>query len=213
MKLGLSLVGISHLVHKQRWPISRSYTTCKENYSNVLLPRLTKNFNVEVYLTTYESSEQKNIIDFYKPTKYQFLPFSNSHQIVTFIKSIEQLQGQNLDYVLITRFDINFNKGKIEQLKVVLDKINFLCKEKDHWDNYNFVNDCVYFLPSKYLAPLKQACFRLLEHPPRPGLMDMHGLYKFITQVVGPEQISFMTDEPLLSSGNEIYELKRLNID
>ena len=37
MKLGVSLVGISHLIHNNRWPISRSYLDCKDNFTEEIL--------------------------------------------------------------------------------------------------------------------------------------------------------------------------------
>lgn len=210
MKLGICLVGISHLVHNQRWPISRSYIDCKDNYTEELLNPLAK-FDTKVYLTSYLSSETHNIIDFYKPESCQFFNIKNSHQIKTFIKSIEQIEEENLDYVLFTRFDIFFNKGKLKELTFNLNKFNFLCREKDHWDNMRFVNDCIYFLPFKYILKLKKACISLLSNPPRPGLMDMHGLYKALNLYIGKEDVCFMTEEHHLSSGNSIYELKRRN--
>ena len=74
-----------------------------------------------------------------------------------------------------------------------------------------FVNDCIYFLPFKYILKLKKACISLLSNPPRPGLMDMHGLYKALNLYIGEEDVCFMTEEHHLSSGNSIYELKRRN--
>ena len=210
MKLGICLVGISHLIHDQRWPISRSYLDCKDNYTEELLKPLAK-FDIKVYLTSYLSSETGNIIDFYKPEACQFLNLKNSHQIKTFIKSIELIEDEKLDYVMFTRFDIFFNKGKLKELNFDLNKFNFLCREKDHWDDMNFVNDCVYFLPFAYLLKLKKACITLLSNPPRPGLMDMHGLYKSLINFIPKEGINFLTDEHFLSSKNSIYDLKRRN--
>ena len=209
MKLGICLVGISHLIHDQRWPISRSYLMCKDNFTEEILKPLSK-FDIKTYLTTYMSSETCNIIKFYKPEACQFINFKNSHQIKTFIMSIEQIERDNLDYVLFTRFDITFNKGKLKTLNFDLNKFNFLCREKDHWDNLKFVNDCIYFLPFSMVRRLKQACLHLLDHPPRPGLMDMHGLYNSLTQYMDPDKINFMTEDHHLSSGNDIYNLVRI---
>ena len=57
------------------------------------------------------------------------------------------------------------------------------------------------------LPDLKLASVSLLLNPPRPGLMDMHGLYDIISQRV---KTNFMIDEHYLSSGNDIYSLKRI---
>lgn len=211
MKLGISLVGISHLIGNQRWPISRSYLDCKENYTNVFKQSMSKVMEVTAYTTTYSSSESQNILEFYKPKKHLFLDFVSSHQILTFIKSLELLEDEQLDYLLITRFDIHFDLLSLKSLKFDLTKFNFLCKEKDHWDNYKFVNDCFYFLPFNLLKELKNASIDLYNNPPRPGLMDMHGLYTPLAKIIGEGKIHFMTDEHHLSSGNSIYTLKRRN--
>lgn len=209
-KLGINLVGISHLIGGQRWPVSRSYLDCKDNFTNQILEPLSKRFDCKTYVTTYNSNESNNIIDFYKPSKHQFLKLEYSHQIVTFLLNLHMLEHEDLDYLLITRFDIHFNDS-LKNLNFDLNKFNFLCKEKDHWDSNRFVNDCVYFLPFKMLNQLQQACKELYENPPRPGLMDMHGLYSTIEKIIGPENINFATSEHYLSSNNHIYTLKRRN--
>lgn len=206
-KLGISLVGISHLIHNARWPVSRSYEYCHENFFNEIVNPLSKKFVCDINITTYISNKYSDIISTYKPTSFQFLPLTNSHQIRTFIKAIDQIEHTDLDYVLFTRFDMLFQPGKLKTLNIDINKFNFLCKEKDHWDSHHFVNDCFYFLPYKMLPELKQASIELYNNPPRPGLMDMHGLYDKLANKV---KINFMTDDHHLSSGNSIYTLKRV---
>jgi len=211
MKLGLCLVGISHLIHTQRWPTSRSYLKNKDGFTESLYKPLLQNFNVKTYFTTYVSSEAGNIIEFYKPEACQFLNFKNSHQIKTFIKSIELIEEEDLDFVLFTRFDLCFNKEEMKKLNFNLTKFNFLCKEKDWWETYKFTNDCFYFLPKAFLPELKKACIELYMYPPRPGLMDMHGLYNKLTNHVSADKINFMTDEHHTSSATKLYDVLRVH--
>lgn len=210
-RIGISLVGISHLLGNQRWPISRSYLDCKDNFYEKIMSPLKDRMDVSLYLTTYDSIEKDNILNFYKPKKFEFLNLEHSHQILTFIRSLELLQQEHLDYIIITRFDIFFLNDVLKSLNFNLNNFNFLCKEKDHWDNFKFVNDCFYFLPFKYINSLITASYELYHIPPRPGLMDMHGLYTPLNNIIGNENISFLTNEPHLSSGNSIYTLKRRN--
>lgn len=209
-RLGISLVGISHLTGNQRWPVSRSYLDCKENFLTHLLYPLEKKMEVKVYTTTYTSTESDNILNFYKPKKHQFLKLETSHQIITFLLNLYMLEKQDLDYLLITRFDIFFNEA-FKQLQFDFNKFNFLCKEKDHWENYRFVNDCFYFLPYSMLGDLLVACKELYDNPPRPGLMDMHGLYSPLIKIIGDNNVNFLTQEHYLSSNNPVYTLKRRN--
>lgn len=212
MNLGILLTGISHLTHNERWPIPRSYISCKQNYIDELYTPLSKKFKqCKVFLATYKSSESENILNFYNPSKYIFLDSVNSHQIKTFISGLDLIEDcSGIDYFIITRFDIFFNPGQLSKLKFDLNKFNFLCKEKDYWESHQFVNDCFYFLPKKYLPHLKLSCQQLLLNPPRPPLMDMHGLYKWMKQNIQEYNINFLSDSHYNSGGNEIYSLKRL---
>jgi len=85
MKLGISLVGISHLIGNQRWPISRSYLDCKENYTNVLKQSMSRVMEVTAYTTTYNSSESQNILEFYTPKKHLFLDFVSSRSLTLIV--------------------------------------------------------------------------------------------------------------------------------
>jgi hypothetical protein len=209
--IGINLVGISHLLHNQRWPISRSYLECKENFLQELHTPIKKLYNVKNYITTYISSESQNILDFYKPEKALLLNYNKSHQINTFISSIQMLENEKLDLVIITRFDMLFKPNALVKLVIHGEKFNFLCKEKDHWDNFNFVNDCFYILPFSMIPCLKQACLDLLNNPPRPGLMDMHGLYKCLLKYLPADKINFLINDHYLSTDNPLYTLKRYN--
>lgn len=206
-KLGISLVGISHLIHNERWPVSRTYESCFGNFQTEVVEPLSKKFRLETHITTYTSPKYSDIIEKYKPVSFQFLPLQKSHQILTFIKAIDQLENSNLDFVLFTRFDISFHPGKLKTLDINPNRFNFLCKEQGYWESHHFVNDCFYFVPYDMLPELKQACLELYRNPPRPGLMDMHGLYDKISNKV---KVNFMTQEHFLSSNNDIYTLKRV---
>ena len=211
MKLGISLVGISHLVHDKRWPVNRSYETCYQNFFDEIYNPLKKKFNIDIYTTTYYSGKEQDIINTYKPKTSLFLTMENSHQIKTFLKALELIEKEKTDFHIFTRFDIFFNKDKIKNLNIDLNKFNFLCKEKDYWKSHEFVNDCFYVFNARFVPQLKKACINLLNNPPRPGLMDMHGLYSFLFKDESVRySLHFMTDEHHLSGGNSIYTLKRL---
>ncbi len=206
-KLAISLVGISHLIHSERYPINRTYLNCFDNYTEELLNPLNKKFDISVHLTTYMSEKAADIIDKYSPTTCQFLQLKNSHQIITFLKAIEQIETVDADFIIFTRFDISFHKETLKNLNIQLSKFNFLCKEKGYWESHEFVNDCFYILPKKLLPHLSIASKQLYNNPPRPGLMDMHGLYSKLKDKV---EINFMSEDHMLSSSNSVYTLKRL---
>jgi len=213
MKLGINLVGISHLLHKERHPVARTYKNCLDNFHDELCKPLTKKFDIQIYLTTYITEEVQNIVNAYKPKKALFLDYKNSHQIKSYIMSLELMENENLDYVMMTRFDIAFFPGKLKELNFDSNKFNFLCKEERYWYNYGFVNDCFMFFPIKYLPQYKKCCIELLNNPPRPGLTDMHGVHKFLRKEIGDENINFMTGENhYVSNCNPIYDLRRAEV-
>lgn len=213
MKLGINLVGISHLLHKERHPVARSYKTCTDNFFKEIYNPLSKNFDTKIYLTTYNTSEVQNIINIYNPQKALFLEYKNSHQIKTYIQTLDLMIGEDLDYIMMSRFDISFLPGKLKELDIKLDKFNFLCKEERYWLKYGFVNDCFMFFPGKYLQQFKKCCLQLLDNPPRPGLTDMHGLYRYVGEELGIDNINFMTGEThYTSNSNPIYDLKRVDV-
>jgi len=209
MNIGISITGISHLVDVYR-PYPRSYKTCYENFYTEVYDVLKWKNNITTYITTYYSSEIDNILKTYNPKKFQIFNFNNSHQIVTIIKSLEQLRGEELDLIVCTRFDISFKESILKTLTFDLAKFNFLFREEGYWESNKFVNDCFYIFPYNMLEDVIQACYNLLKTPPRPGLMDMHGLYTYLEQIVSVDRINIVNDTFMLSHENEIYKLHRL---
>lgn len=209
MNIGISITGISHLTDSYR-PYSRSYKTCYENFFSEVYNPLKRKNTITTYITTYYSSEISNILNIYNPKKFQIFNFNNSHQVQTIIKSLEQLRNENLDLVVCTRFDLAFNEGIINKLNFDLSKFNFLFKEQDYWESNKFVNDCFYVFPYTMLEDVIAACYDLLSNPPRPGLMDMHGLYVCLEKLITSANINIVSSDFMLSHENRLYTLKRL---
>lgn len=209
MNIGISLNGISHLTDSYR-PFPRTYKNCYENFYKELYNPLSSKYNVSTYITTYDSAEIKNIINIYKPKKYQIFDYNNSHQIVTFIKSLEFILNEALDLVICTRFDLSFRENVFPKLNLDINKFNFLFKEKGHWENDRFVSDCVYIFPFNMIKTVIEACKDLLNNPPRPGLTDMHGLYTCLENRITANFINIAWENHMLSNENEIYKLHRL---
>ena len=98
MKLGLLFTGISYgyydLVNgdgRNNVEQLRDYNHCFTNISKNLIEPLKKDNDVKIYLTSYHSSMENDIINKYCPILYSFLDINNSHQILTYIKSLEQI--------------------------------------------------------------------------------------------------------------------------
>jgi len=218
-KMGISIAGISCLEKVipsddlRKKTVPRSYDRfleCFENCIQELVDPLKKEFLTKVYLTTYKSKYVSNVISSYKPDDHQILDIDNSHQILTFIKSLELLQDKDLDYIFCTRFDLKFSKGGLQELDMDWKKFNFFCREarkkSSTWSD--FVNDCIYLFPVKFLSPLIEACWELYRDPPRKGLTDLHSLYNVLSPKIN-NNINFMYDGEHFSSNNKVYKLVR----
>lgn len=213
-KFGISLAGISHSVDwiGTKHGAPRSYLTCKNNFLQNLLHPLQPTNTVHTYLTTYLSSQLTNIVNFYQPKKFQFINFNDSHQSLTFLESLELLRGEDLDFVICTRFDIFFRPGILKNLNFDLNKFNFLFREKDHWDGpryYGFACDCFFMFPYKFLYQVIAAATSNYLKPTREWCQDIHQLYVYLKPLIGVDNINFASDKLMYSHENDIYELKR----
>jgi hypothetical protein len=141
MKIGINLVGI----YKGG---RTNYNSTKKSLMNNVINCWDEKPNI--YLTTYSSDEDNDLINFYNPIKYQFLEFDKSSQRKTNIKNLEQLKDEDVDFIISTRFDIDFHK-KISNFNIDYNKINFLFRESP--PNTNQVCDVIFCYPKKYLIP------------------------------------------------------------
>jgi len=204
MKIGVNLVGI------YKGPRNRNFNITTESiFKNIINCWGEK---PKIYITTYHSDEDDELIQFYKPEKYQFLSFEDSNQRSTYIKSLEQLKNEDLDFIISTRFDINFFK-KLSDFNIDFNKTNFLFKESNQ--GQDFTSDVLFCFPMKHLTPFinnLNFIFKNFSAKRRrnPSFnQHMHNMYYFLYKDIGKENINFMVDGDFNSSSNLFFELKR----
>lgn len=198
MKIGINLVGIASDVNgkdsmgysgtsKERdWQLGKDYILSK-------VINCWEEHDVKTYLFSYENYDTNDIVEFYKPKKYKFIPFEGSHQQLTFLQSLENLLDEDLDIIISTRFDINF-KQNLSKYNIDFDKSNFLFRESDGWwPIHKFTCDNLFVIPKKHLTSWIQSVKNLRENPPRPN-PDLHGLCKYLIELIGEENINFLVD-------------------
>lgn len=199
MKLGISFNGISY-------GVGRNCIHCFQNQNKFLISPFKQNNDVKIYLTSYTSQLTSDIIKLYSPTLYNFSNINNSHQVITYIKSLEQLKNQDLDFVISTRFDIHFNQD-ISLVNFEFNKFNALFKERGWWDNMKFTTDNMFAFPYYMLNDFILILQELYENPSRLGQTDLHQAFYRIQNKIGIQNTHIVSQINELSNTNLFYSL------
>lgn len=211
MNVGILLTGISYTSPEMKIHNRRDFRKDYQNFFDTIFNPLTKEgFDVFTYVTTYSHEYNELLLKTYNPKKYQFLEYENSDQRLTHIKSLDLIEDENLDLIIITRFDIEF-KQKIIELNYNVEKVNFLYGldvPEAPWETHEFVTDNLIILPKKFLKNLKNSIMSLYTNPPRQGLTDLHGIYKTIKSEISEENTNLIIKE-LQNKSGVYYNLKR----
>jgi hypothetical protein len=89
------------------------------------------------------------------------------------------LKDIDFDFVIISRFDIEFNDFKIfEQLNY--NKLNFMFKESNMWDSNQFVSDVLFAFPKIYLQSMIDSVVDVISDIRFINYDFLHNIYKFI---------------------------------
>jgi hypothetical protein len=199
MKIGISFVGISS-------GIGRDCRHCFPNHKSMLIDPFKNKFNTKVYLTSYNSDHMDEIIKLYNPNKYIFNDFDGSHQVLTYIKSLEQLRNENLDFVISTRFDIHFNKN-IENVNFNYNKFNALFKERGWWSSMKFTTDNMFAFKYSMLEDFISILQDLYINPSRFGMTDLHQVFSRMQNKIGIDNTNIISNIDELSNYNIFYSL------
>jgi hypothetical protein len=168
--------------------------------------------NCEVFITTYLSEKEGELLDFYKPQSYCLIDYRNSNQKETFIAGLELIwerhQEKPFDFVIISRFDVDYLKP-ITEMNIDMEKMNFIWREYEHyWRVQHRVGDCFHALASKYLRDFTDTLNNFNED----GMF--HTFYDPLKDKIGEENITFIEEGFYDSNShimkNPIYEIIRL---
>lgn len=204
MKIAVLLTGLTDTKAGQKgrdWRLSRD--AVKEKVIDCF-----NEHDVSVYLTTYNSPNLHEVIEFYNPKRTLVLPFEGSHQRVTYYQSLEQLINEDVDFIISTRFDVEF-VAEISNYPYDWSKFNFLFREIDPWwTNYKFAGDVFYAFPKKFLSAFIDSVQR--EHrAPFRIYNDLHAVYRHLEKCIGEQNINFLFDGTHNSNDNSFYKIVR----
>jgi hypothetical protein len=204
MKIGICLIGVSF----SDTGVRRDFRHSSENFNEMIRRPYEIDNEVSVFVTTYHSPYEQLLLETYKTKLHQFLNIGNSHQRLTYIKGLELIENEDLDVVICTRYDINFKKI-IKELDLDYDKFNVLFKELNTWDNHKFIDDNLFIFPKKYLPAVKESILKA-HHGPLSRFNFLHNIYEPLAEIIGVDNIKFMSETHELSNFNTFYDLKRI---
>ena len=157
-RIALLLFGLSKIKYKN-WRngyVEVDYRLSYENYIKYIYDYFQKKgYDIDVYFTTNDlnDDERKEIINLYKPIKCDFFKYNSDKKKsrnTKFVNSMKLCIESNIKYdlILITRFDLIFNKN-FNESNIQLDKFNLV----SILERGNLICDNFYLFPYKYLKP------------------------------------------------------------
>ena len=163
MKLALILFGISLEINRY-WQYgalySVDYKNSYDNYQRYIFDYFKgKGYDIDVYISTNKLNSENDIaeiIDKYKPVKYRIADDCEDY-IISRNKKLESAidlcieGGGEYDLVLITRFDLLFQKDFADS-NIQFDKINIVSV----LERPNLICDNFYLFPHKYLKDFQK---------------------------------------------------------
>jgi hypothetical protein len=215
MKIGIGFYGITEGTDPKTG-YSRDFRHCWDNIQqNIIQPIIAKEHEVKIYASTYpfkDASTEKEFFKLVNPTKVVMSHFETSDAFTAKSKLHDAFEGEDLDFIIFTRFDIHFHQS-IMELDVHDRKINFLFPEGDGWwERAMFTCDCFYAWPHEFSDNIKVAMRETYGWPRGTQYPDTHGMMNMLLKSVSMENIHMMSMEPQISNVNKFYTLCRPNV-
>lgn len=165
-----------------------NYEHSKDNIHHSIIDPLK---NCDVFISSYESTQQQDIIEYYKPKKSSFTSYHTGTQKTCLLRGLEMVYEEHeknpYDILVIIRFDVHFHK-LITQYNIDPSKFNFCWREYENmWKDHRRTGDCFYAVSGKYINT-----FIKTLHDRRFQCNDFHRIYDILTSLIEKENISFV---------------------
>jgi len=208
-RMAILFFGISYLESYDHWAGKNyciDYKKSFKNYKNYIFNFFEQNYNIDVFLSTYDSKKRRNIINDYKPKKFAFIEkmehnhqksrnmhFTNALKLCLDYSKKEKVKYDN---VIITRFDLHF-KMPFTTCKINYDKLNLVSTlERKH-----LICDNFYIMHFSYLPSFYKLCSKYTG--------SYHRLKGVLEKKYG--DINFLKDEQTWVSSLSFYKIVRTN--
>lgn len=190
MNVALIFAGISF-----GYKSDRDFRHCFSNISKNLIEPLKAEHEVKTYLYTYDNEYLEELRATFNAVKLVSIPFEGSKQNPTRKSAFEMVDGEDIDFYIMLRFDLHFNYS-LDKFNFNFEKFNFTSREgRGYWDNQKFVGDTLFAWPKRLHENVRQAFIDLQKHDAN----HMHNFYSVLSNTTGIEDIHFMSEEHQLS--------------
>ena len=216
MKLGFAFYGITQGIDKKTG-YSRDFRHCWNNIQTMLIqPFIDQGHEAINYASTYpfeDKQVEEEFFDMVKPRVTVFSDFSKSDAFTAKSKLHDAIQGEELDAVVFTRFDIHFSKKIAQEKSIDFNKINFLFPEDPiWWKSHLFVCDCFYIWNHSFSEVMKNSMRETYGWPRGTAYPDTHGIINFLIKNTDKENLNFISTTNEISNVNTFYTLCRPNV-
>lgn len=215
--IAVILKGISYLEKYDRDAnLSKkiNYKSSLDNYNKYIFNDLKNNgYTVDVFLYTYNSEMNNELLQDYNPVCYKFVDFDNSlnrHRAQAFnnvnsIKMFYDYVNKNnilYDYVIFTRFDLTFT---LEITKFNFDKSLLNIGNTGDVDNNGICCDLI--ISSQKLLDVYSQCSLQVYNK---NIKHLHAVYKYLITLISDKDINFMFKRYVKRSIPYIINLEKI---
>jgi hypothetical protein len=186
------------------------YDKSKDNIKHTIIDPLK---NCDVFLTSYQSERQQDVIDFYKPKNSSFTPYETGTQRNCLERGLamvlEEHKRKPYETVIIIRFDVHFHRP-ITELNIIPDKFNFCWREiQKFWKEHRRTGDCFHAINGEYIQTFIDT---LGDKYFQEG--NFHKIYDVVVDFIGEENVNIIEkgyyDSNTDRMPNPIYHINRL---
>lgn len=206
-RVALCLFGLSLLQHKHFNGniYSVNYKRSVSNYREYIYKYFQeKGYTIDVYLSTNElnDTDKKELLETYRPIKYSFKKdedniYKSKNVKVDSVIDLCLSSNINYDLVLLTRFDLLFQK-KFNHSNICFDKFNLV----SILERPNLICDNFYLFPFNILPTFSTIVKNNIN-------VWHHGIKNDIYSIHGPRFVNYILNENVVIADLSFYKIRR----
>jgi hypothetical protein len=208
MKLAVLFFGMTKAEYDNYWYNTRyliDYEKSYENYQQYIFKFFkSKGYDIDVYITTNELNETdgNELCKKYNPVYCIFIENHSDHIIGRNSKIIIAMElclqsGNEYDLVLITRFDLLFQKD-FNESNIQFDKFNMVSL----LEKPNLICDNFYLFPYKYLKPFSDVAKNNFT-------CRFHDMKDELYEKIGGDSVNYILNENCCVEELSFYKIVR----